>query len=147
MRLCYALPFLFLGHSVLATEIDFATKLVDLDGNQYKDCIAPKKDAEGKQISPVECGEWNYHTVGLIAFSALARPVPNPGSDTNSLVKQAQRGILATKVYPGKNEKHVVDLSSPEITLIGDEIAKLGIGAVELLKFMEILDPARIKEK
>lgn len=130
-----------------AAEIDFATKLIDLDGNQYKDCVKLKEDAGGKPTSPPECSEWNYHTLGLVAFSALERPPERAGADVGSLLKQAQRGVLARKIYPGKNEVHVVDLSSPEITLLGDEVAKLGLRAVEFLKVMELIDPARIKEK
>lgn len=141
-----ALALLLLVSPCVAVEFDFATKLLDLDGNQYKDCAKLKVDAAGKPTMPAECDEWTYHTLGLIAFSALEKPVEGrPATDTGALVKQAQRGNLARKVYPGKNDPHMVDLSAPEVTLIGDEVAKLNLRSVEFLKFMELLDPARIK--
>lgn len=141
MRLRFVLPLLLASiSSASAIEVDFATKLLDLDGVPYRDCL---KFNEAK----TDCVEWNVHTLGLIGFIALEKPAPNAGADTASLVKQAQRGILARKVYPGKNEIHKVDLSASEITLLGDEIAKLGLRSVEFLRIMEIIDPARIKEK
>jgi Cu/Ag efflux protein CusF len=136
----FALWFVVMASPALATEIDFATKILDLNGEQYRDCV---RSNEAK----TECVEWTFHTLGFIAFIALEKPIASPGGDMGTLLKQAQRGILARKVYPGKEETHKVDLSSSEITLLGDEIAKLGLRSVEFLKVMELIDPARIKEK
>jgi hypothetical protein len=41
----------------------------------------------------------------------------------------------------------VVDLSASEITLIVDRIGKLQIRPVEVMREIEMLDPARLKDK
>lgn len=131
-----AFAFVLVATPACATEIDFATKLVDLDGVVYKDCAR----LVGPQPNQV-CAEWVEHTLGLIAYSALDKV-----ESSANFLEQARRAVLARKVYPGKEERHVVDLSASEITLIVDLISKLQIRPVELLKCVELLDPARLKD-
>lgn len=144
MRLRYLLPLLaLLTMPAGATEIDFSTILNDLDGNPYRFCVANKPEVPGK--AP-ECAEYVNHTVGLLAYGALN----SSEDDQKTLAAQvasARRAVVARKVYPGKNEKHVVDLSSSEITLIFDSLvaAKLGIASVERLSVLELIDPLRVK--
>lgn len=134
LLLSLAIAAIMLSGTSYATEIDFGTKILDLDGAPYKDC---SKIADNKK----DCDEWTDHTLGIIAYSALDRPAePN-----TSMTDQARRGGLARKVYPGKREQHIVDLSSSEISLIIDQIAKLGLRPVEAFRVIELLDPARLK--
>lgn len=117
-----------------AVEIDFATVLVDLDGKPYRDCLRPN-------ITKTECDEWIEHTLGLIAYSALDR-----AEQGLSVIEQAKRAVLARMIYPGKNEKHVVDVSSSEITMMVEAIGKVGLRPVEVMRAIELLDPARLKK-
>lgn len=141
MRLRYLLPLLLLSAPVAAVEIDFATVLKDLDDAPYRFCVAPKPD------KPTECGEWLSHTLGLIAFGALSRSPDKPADSLADQVKEAQRAVLARKVYPGKNEKHVVNISGSEQTLIFDAIApgKQQLPKTEWLSALELIDPVRVK--
>lgn len=117
-----------------AIEIDFATPLLDLDNKPYRDCVKPN-------ITKTECDEWVNHTLGLIAYSALDRP-----EQGTSVIEQAKRAVLARMVYPGKNEKHVVDVSAAEITQMVEAVGKLGLRPVEVMRVIELLDPARLKK-
>lgn len=117
-----------------AVEIDFATKLVDLDGKPYRDCVKPN-------VTKTECDEWIEHTLGLIAYSALDR-----AEQGTNVLEQAKRAVLARMVYPGKNTTHVVDVSAAEITLMVEQIGKLGLRPVEVMRVIELLDPARLKK-
>lgn len=127
-----------------AVEIDFATKLVDLDGNPYRECVKATLDKSG-------CVEWLEHTLGIIAYGALDRPetCPQGQAPLQCLLEQARRAALARKVYPGRDEKHVLDLSASEVTLIVDQIAKISpqMKPTETLQAVELLDPARLKDK
>lgn len=124
-----------------AVEIDFAAKLLDLDGKPYRDCAKLNRT----DPNDVKCEEWVEHTLGIIAYSALDRP--DPREQNVSVIEQARRAVLARKIYPGKAETHVVDLSAAEITLIVDQIAKLQLRPVEVMRAIELLDPARLKQK
>lgn len=132
--------------SVAAAEIDFAVVPVDLDGVPYRTCLKPP--AAGQ----TECGEWLNHSIGLIAYGALNRPPdpvgPNaPPPTLAAQVEEARRAVLARKIYPGKNEKHMVDLSSAEITMVFDAIvaARQQLPVVEKITMLELIDPVRVK--
>lgn len=136
-----ALVLLLVTAPAFAVEIDFATKLVDLDGNQYKDCVKPKPNPIPGAVDG-GCFEYLEHTLGLISMAALDRPEQN---GSVSVMEQARRAVLARKVYPGRGEKHLVDLSGPEVTLLVDQIAKMNLRPVEFLRVLELVDPARLK--
>lgn len=135
---------LLVSFSIHAAEIDFAIVPRDLDGVPYRTCVKP--------TSQTECGEWMQHSLGLIAFGALNRP-PDPVAANAppptlaAQVEEARRAVLARKVYPGKNEKHVVDLSSAEITMVFDAIvaARQQLPVVEKITMLELIDPVRVK--
>lgn len=141
MRLRYLLPFVMIATPAAAVEIDFATVLKDLDDAPYRFCIAAKPD------KPAECAEYVNHTIGFIAYLALNRAPEKPAEVVAAQVLEARRAVLARKVYPGKNEKHIVDLSASEVTLIFDAIAisKQGLPTVETLLALELIDPVRVK--
>ncbi len=117
-----------------AVEIDFATVLLDLDGKPYRDCIKPN-------VTKTECDEWVGHSLGLIAYSALDKPEQGV-----SIIEQAKKAVLARMVYPGKHDPHVVDVSAAEITMMVEAIGKLGLRPVEVMRAIELLDPARLKK-
>lgn len=152
MRLRYVLPFLFLVTSAAAIEIDFATVLKDLDDAPYRFCShvkpavpdVPGQPGTGK---PPECDEYTNHTIGLLAFGALSRPPEKPADSLSAQVEEARSAVLSRKVYPGKNEKHVVDISGSEQTLIFNAIAsnKQQLPKIEWLSALELIDPVRVK--
>lgn len=142
MRFLLILALLALPLSAQAVEIDFAKKITDLEGKAYRDCVRPNSTKQ-------DCDEWIDHTLGLIAFSALDRPTeqaPSGAVTTGALIEQARRGSLARRVYSGKSEIHLVELSSSEITMIVDAVFKMNLRAVELLSIVEMLDPTRLKD-
>lgn len=144
MRLRYMLPLLMLSVPAAAVEIEFAAVLTDLDGTPYRFCAVMKPPVPDKIP---ECGEWVNHTLGLIGFGALSRPAEKPTDSLASQVEEARRAVLARKIYPGKNEKHIVDISGAEQTLIYDAIAigKQQLSPVEKLLALELIDPVRVK--
>lgn len=127
----------------MAVEFDFATQLTDLDNNPFRDCAKANKTDPAN----VTCDEWSYHTLGLIAASALNQPeqCQQVKLPLDCLVAETKRGMLARKIYPGKSEKHLVDLSASEINLILEGIGKIALLSVEKTRVVELLDPARLK--
>lgn len=132
------------GTSARAVEIDFAAQLVDLENNTFRDCAKPNRTDPNN----ITCDEWVYHTLGLVAFGALDQPEPcaQGKPPMECALSQARRAVLARKIYPGKNEKHIVDLSTSEITLILENVGRLTLrSSTEMLRVVEMLDPARLK--
>ncbi len=115
-----------------AIEIDFSTKLTDLDGKVYRDCVKPNRT----NPADVTCDEWIEHTLGLIAYSALDRP-----EQGGNVLDHARRGALARQVYKGGK----VDLTTKQIDQIIEQIGKMQLRPAELLQVIELLDPARLK--
>jgi hypothetical protein len=139
MRLHYLLPFMLAPTVAAAVEVDFATVLRDLESEPYRFCVAPKSERE--------CGEWVNHTLGLIVFGALTRPSEKPTDTLAAQAEEARRAVLARRIYPGKNEKHIVDLSGAEQTTIYDAVAagKQQLSPVEKLSVLELIDPVRVR--
>ena len=138
LTLLAGIAFVFAVTASHAAEFDFATKLLDLDGKPYRDCIK----VDRSDPNNAKCDEWIEHTLGVIAYSALDKP-----DKDLSVIEQARRAVLARKVYAGTSEKHVVDLSASEVSLIVTLVGKLQLRPVEFMRVLEILDPTQLKDK
>lgn len=108
--------------------IDFTAPILTTDGNPYTTCAAVSDDGK-------KCLKADRVTLGLLASSALGLP-----DKSLSLDEQVKRGLLAIKV---KNAK-AATLTSEEISLIKKQIATIGLGTVEVVRAVQMLDPAAI---
>lgn len=117
-----------------AAEIDFSVVLRNLDGSPFTDCL--RYDTTR---SPPFCEHTVDMTVGAVAVMVLGPPVEQ--SSTPS--EQVRRGRLAQRVYgAGK-----LDLDAAEIKMIEDLAYRRSLHPVALTRFLEVLDPAALKDK
>lgn len=143
LGLCAAIA--LIATQARAVEIDFAQNLLDIDNKPFRDC--QKQDRSDP--NNIKCDEtsWVYHTLGLISYTALDAPVPcaQGKAPMECALEGARRAVLARKVYPGKEEKHLIDLNSSEVTLILEGVGRLNMRPLEALRIVEILDASRLK--
>lgn len=112
-----------------AAAVDFTAPVHGLDGKIATECKEAAGDGKGcKRSGPL--------TLGEIAAAGLS--MPDRGA---SLADQIRRGRLAQLVIDGKT----VDLTAEQISLIKEQVAKLGISPVYVLQLVEAIDPAAVK--
>ena len=115
-----------------ARQIDFSQPVIGLDGKPYSECVQISDD--GKR-----CLRSEVLPLGKMVAAALSMPPSRTDTPLN-LLDQLTRGKLAQRLLDAKSEA----LSSADLTLIKDQLAKAGLPPVTLLHAVEAIDPASV---
>src|SRR4051812_23402504 len=93
------------------------------------------------RMPPVEGTPGDIITLGLMAVTSLGYQGQGEHVDAMEKVK---RGLLAERVFLSMQAGEEMSLSSEEVTLLKQQIAKV-YGAIPVMKAYRILDPASVK--
>lgn len=114
------------AHAADQTKINFDQPIKDVKGATFNNC-----DEADQKTNPPKCIKWGDLTLEKMALTALQ--MIEPGT---SGTEQTRRAYLALRIY----EVKTIGISSADIKLIQDLIAKANFNPVAVYRAYDLLD-------